>query len=36
MADEDATLRAEPNQYSRSKIAGERLVARLAAGGARS
>ncbi len=28
-ADEDAPLRAEPNPYSRSKLAGERLLARM-------
>jgi 2-alkyl-3-oxoalkanoate reductase len=28
-ADEDAPLRAEPNPYSRSKVAGERLLERL-------
>ncbi|HET8673426.1 MAG TPA: NAD-dependent epimerase/dehydratase family protein [Thermoleophilaceae bacterium] len=28
-ADEDAPLRAEPNPYSRSKVAGERLLARM-------
>ena len=30
-ADEDAPLRGEPNPYSRSKVAGERLLARLIA-----
>jgi nucleoside-diphosphate-sugar epimerase len=28
-ADEDAPLRAEPNPYSRTKVAGERLLARM-------
>jgi nucleoside-diphosphate-sugar epimerase len=28
-ADEDSPMRAEPNPYSRSKVAGERLLARL-------